>query len=235
MKKLYAGVSNNGYDGTFSGCSGRSQSIYDELRHDIIGLKLPPGYLLRSKDIAERYGVSISPVREALQKLQQDTLVDIQPQSRTSVSRISLSSLKSAYVLRLALETEVTVRLVEQGHSTTLDPAKRAVHRHAGAASAGVDQACRKAGRSFHEALFRAANCSGLSAFLERKYSPLRRIDFLIKGPREIEIVEAHDKILRRIQMSDHDGATSVMRHHIDTTSRSVAAAVHKFPNYFCP
>ena len=64
---------------------------------------------MSEKEIAEAYGVSRTPVREAVLRLSEERLVDIYPQYGTFVARISLETLKDAMVIREALE-RVAVR-----------------------------------------------------------------------------------------------------------------------------
>src|SRR4051812_19857078 len=88
-----------------------SPQVYESLRGQILSLELAPGTTLVRPDIAARYGVSQTPVRDALQRLQHEGLVDIFPQAATQVSKIDLDSATQAHFLRRALETEI-VRLI---------------------------------------------------------------------------------------------------------------------------
>src|SRR5690606_25247936 len=86
-----------------------SDIVYRDLRRAIIAMELTPGTPIIEKEITEHYGISRTPVREAVLKLAEDRLVDVMPKSGTFVSRIPLSVLREALVARRALE-EVTVR-----------------------------------------------------------------------------------------------------------------------------
>ncbi|MPZ51154.1 MAG: GntR family transcriptional regulator [Acidimicrobiia bacterium] len=77
--------------------------IYEQLRDRICILELPPGTPLREQAIAEEFGVSRTPVREALTKLRIDGLVTRQPGGGTSVSGVDLKSMRDVYSLRLKL------------------------------------------------------------------------------------------------------------------------------------
>lgn len=84
----------------------KSEQIYEYLRRAIVRLDLRPGVPVQEKDIAERFKVSRTPVREALQRLVEEGLVDILPHSGTWVSRISFPVAEEGFVLRRALEVE---------------------------------------------------------------------------------------------------------------------------------
>ena len=79
--------------------------VYSELRARILAFDLPPGTTLSRADLAEAHGVSQSPIREALQRLRDEGLVLIYPQSRTVVSRIDMRQLFETQFLRVAVET----------------------------------------------------------------------------------------------------------------------------------
>ena len=84
----------------------KSDQIYEFLRRAIVRLELQPGSAIQEKDIATRFEVSRTPVREALQRLAEEDLVHIYPHSGTWVSRISFRVAEEGFVLRRALEVE---------------------------------------------------------------------------------------------------------------------------------
>ena len=86
--------------------SGKPDKIYELLRRDIVRLDMAPGAPISEKDLCARFDVSRTPVREALQRLAEEDLVDILPHSGTWVSRISFALAEEGFVLRRALEVE---------------------------------------------------------------------------------------------------------------------------------
>ncbi len=92
----------------------KSDQIYEYLRRAIVRLDLQPGAPLQEKDIAERFEVSRTPVREALQRLAEEDLVDILPHSGTWVSRIAFPVAEEGFVLRRALEVESVRKAAER-------------------------------------------------------------------------------------------------------------------------
>lgn len=91
----------------------KADQIYEYLRRAIVRLELPPGAAVQEKEIAERFHVSRTPVREALQRLAEEDLVDILPHSGTWVSRISFTVAEEGFVLRRALEVESVRRAAD--------------------------------------------------------------------------------------------------------------------------
>jgi GntR family transcriptional regulator, rspAB operon transcriptional repressor len=84
----------------------KTEQIYRILRKSIIRLERRPGVALSEKDISTEFGVSRTPVREALQRLAEEDLVDVFPHSGTYVSRISFKEAEEGFVIRNALEIE---------------------------------------------------------------------------------------------------------------------------------
>jgi DNA-binding GntR family transcriptional regulator len=83
--------------------STRSQ-VYAQLRREIITLTTEPGQVLSESELAEVYGVSRTPVREALIRLADENLVEVVPQLGTFVSRISIREVTEAQFIRETLE-----------------------------------------------------------------------------------------------------------------------------------
>ena len=84
--------------------------IYSDLRVELVSLQRRPGEVISEAQIALAYGVSRTPVREAILKLSDEGLLEIYPQSGIFVSRIPVAALPEAIIIRKALE-ETTARL----------------------------------------------------------------------------------------------------------------------------
>src|SRR3954449_10966073 len=81
--------------------------VFERLRNAILALELPPGSPLSRTDLAAQFGVSSTPVRDALMRLEEEGLVEVFPQHATVVSRIDVHAAHQAHILRRALETEM--------------------------------------------------------------------------------------------------------------------------------
>ncbi len=92
--------------------------IYKELRRSIIVGRRQPGERLSMQALARHYGTSVTPVRDALQMLSQESLVTIKPRSGYFVTRITLKQLRDMLELREILEgvavERATTRITEQ-------------------------------------------------------------------------------------------------------------------------
>lgn len=78
--------------------------VYELVRREILSCAIVPGAELREADLAERFGVSKSPIRDAMQKLELEGLVEIEPRRGHRVRQVSVSDAVDMLELRLILE-----------------------------------------------------------------------------------------------------------------------------------
>ena len=94
--------------------------VFNLVRGEILTCALQPGEELREQELARRFGVSKSPVRDALQKLEFEGLVEIEPRRGHRVKPISVSDAEDILDLRLLLESGVVRRTVERASDADL-------------------------------------------------------------------------------------------------------------------
>jgi DNA-binding GntR family transcriptional regulator len=94
--------------------------VYASVRTDILSCSLMPGAELREAELAERYGVSKSPVRDAMQKLEYEGLVEIAPRRGHRVRPVSVRDAEDILDLRLILETAIVRRIADNADAVTL-------------------------------------------------------------------------------------------------------------------
>ena len=84
-----------------------NSDIYESIRRDIISLELHPGQRLRENELADRFGVSRTPVRSALQKLESDGLVYTVPKSGNYVTKINLHNIYNTIYIRNSVDKSI--------------------------------------------------------------------------------------------------------------------------------
>lgn len=100
------------------------ESVYEQLRADIIKCRIAPGSDIREAALAERFQVSKSPIRDALMRLEREGLVITIPRQGYRVTPISLADVEDMFHLRAALERACMERIVRRAsseHLATLD------------------------------------------------------------------------------------------------------------------
>ena len=88
--------------------------VFESLREAILTLELVPGAMLVRSDLAGQFGVSQTPIREALLRLEEEGLVEVFPQHATLVSRIDVAAAREAHFLRRSIELEIVRTLALQ-------------------------------------------------------------------------------------------------------------------------
>jgi len=210
--------------------------IHEVLRSRIVTFDLPPGARLSRSDLAERFGVSASPLREAIQLLELEGLVATFRQSRTVVTHIDPGLLRQEQFLRAGIECEVVNALAAMPDKQGLRKAS-AILRMQKVLIEEPDQIdlFRKLDDDFHAELFHAAGRSALHDLLRQMTSQmarLRMLDLPSEG-KLASIVALHEEILAAILAGDRHAAADAMRRHLSGTIARLPAIMAQYPDYF--
>jgi DNA-binding GntR family transcriptional regulator len=117
--------------------SPRVAEIVDWVARGIIEGRLRPGDDLNSVDLAKRFSVSRTPVREALFVLSREGLVDWSPRRRPRVSTVNIKDVREIYHLRAVLYAQVSLAIVEQATEADIEALWQAHRRLAEVAACG--------------------------------------------------------------------------------------------------
>ncbi len=211
------------------------QHIYGDLRNLIVDMSLPPGTIISKKEIAARYGVSQTPVREALILLEEEGLVDIFPQSRTEVSCIDVQNAREAHFLRRSVEVEIA-RILAAGITKQQIAELRAAIAHQETADSISDfSAFTYHDNRFHELMYLYAGVGGLWNIVDTQRAHLdrlRRLHLPTKGKAK-SILRDHKAIVKAIAGGNPDAAEAAVRQHLKGTVFTSDELRAHFPEYF--
>lgn len=214
---------------------GKSEQIYEYLRRAIVRLEMEPGAPISEKDICARFDVSRTPVREALQRLAEEDLVDIFPHSGTWVSRISFALAEEGFVLRRALEVE-SVRKA----SATITPAGLVELEGLVRTMRGILRDDRLADYlevddAFHAAIARISGYPRIWKFIglaKVQLDRLRQLSAPVPG-HLAEVTEQHAAIVQALSRRNAMQAELAMRIHLDSSFEVMAAIYPGRPALF--
>lgn len=215
---------------------GTVQRVYDSLRQRIITLDLPPDATLSRTDLTGTYDVSQTPIREAMQRLKQDGLVRIYPQSKTVVTRIDVPQIYEAHFLRVALETEVVRRLAEACEPATITRARSIIKmQEAVADDPGQLAIFQELDELFHQTLFAGLGRSGLHQLVRERSGHLERVRrlHLPEQGKILSILDGHRAIIDAIAARDAQAAIAAIRDHLGRTIARVEDLRREYPDYF--
>lgn len=214
-----------------------SSQVYDLLRGAIIDLSLPPGCALSRSELATRFGVSSTPLRDALMRLEEDGLVEVFPQHATFVSRIDLNRVHQAHFLRLAIELEVVATVARAPAAETIAHLRGLLARQGAMQQLGDTDGFSAADHAFHLALYEAARVPELWTLVRSQSGHLDRLRRLhLPTPGKVDsIMLDHTAILEAIAAGDGKAAQDAMRRHLAGTVSNVEEIRKAFPHYMLP
>lgn len=210
-----------------------SPQIVEYLRERILALELKPGATLSRTALQQQFGLSQTPVRDALLKLEEEGLVTVYPQYATLVSRINIDLARQTHFMRRAIESDAVRVLAEQPHAgvvTDLRQANEAVAEQA----KNKDQArFLIADRAFHHTIFKHADLLELWPILRRHSGHLDRLRMLnLPNLGMDRVVILHGQIIDGIAAGDPDMAVAAMREHLSKTLAMLEWIGQEYPDY---
>ena len=208
--------------------------VFERLRNAIIALELPPGAPLSRAELAAQFGISSTPVRDALMRLEEEGLVDVFPQHATVVSRIDIGRAQQAHFLRQALELEIVRLLAEQHDEALVIRLDHAIALQQQFAKAGDFEAFMAADNDFHAQLYTAAGKEDLWALVRSRSGHIDRLRRLhLPSPGKAQnIVRHHKLITRAIETGDADAVQRHLRTHLSGTLSELDKIRSHHPEY---
>ncbi|WP_426443202.1 GntR family transcriptional regulator [Bradyrhizobium genosp. P] len=209
--------------------------IYTDLRAELVSLLRRPGDPILEAEIALSYGVSRTPVREAILRLSDEGLVEIFPQSGIFVSRIPLAALPEAIIVRRSLE-ETTARMAtERASSSQILGLRSILERQREADVAGDREAFHQADEAFHATIADIAGHPGIwKLILQVKVhvDRFRRLTLPQRG-RMAEVIAEHEAIMAEIEARNPAAAGIAMVRHLERLLADISATRHNNPEFF--
>ena len=201
-----------------------ADQVYAALKEQLQDFQLVPGDRFSEADIAQRLGVSRTPVREALFRLRNEGRLEVDSKSGWFVRPIDFNRLEQLYDLRVVLETTCVARLCASAEAPLeLEALKRAWL--VGAAERLTDErAVGELDEQFHATLVRAAGNAEVARVhwdVTEHIRIVRRLDFT-RGDRIEATYQEHAKILRAIMQRKPDAALLLLRSHIEQSKAEV-------------
>jgi DNA-binding GntR family transcriptional regulator len=196
-----------------------AEQVAAALRHEITTGQLAAGSRLRQVEIAQRFGVSTTPVREAFGLLQSDGLVQIDAHRGVTVFLPTIQDLIEHYEIRMALEMLAAEKAAECFQAQDAPPLVAILDEmHATSDAARYVEL----NQQFHLRLYRLAGRSRLLAMIEELRNASLAYNHLYAAadvPRDAERLDReHREILAACQAGDPARAANAVRHHLQQT-----------------
>ena len=195
----------------------RVQRVRDELEDDIVNGRMAPGDQVHLEALVQRFGVSRTPVREALQQLEASGLVVVVPKRGTYVARVGMTELIQMFEVMAELEAlcaSLAARRVQPAALVEIAEAHKACEREASAQDAN---AYYYANEQFHHLIYQACGNPFLvqqTTMLKNRLKPYRRLQLRLRN-RIAQSLAEHRQIVEALQQGDSEAAARVAREHV--------------------
>ncbi|OLT01964.1 transcriptional regulator [Pseudonocardia sp. CNS-004] len=197
----------------------KADYVHEVLREEITSGQLMAGAAVPQDEIARRLGVSITPVREALRRLESEGLISYRSHRGATVSELSAAAAGELYLLRGAIEglcaRLAAVRITDDELTTLRELHERMLGEH----EAGIIDELAEHSRQFHDLIARAGGPAFLADHLSSiwKNHPVPTESSLWHRPEEAErFLEAHGELLDALADHDPQRAERVMVAHLE-------------------
>jgi len=194
-------------------------AIYVELRRSIIMGHQIPNHRFVVEAIAQQYNTSITPVRDALQMLSQEGLVNIKPRSGYFVARTTLKQLRDLLDLRHIMELAAVERATERITSEQIEELRSVHAGYTGDDDVSYDRYTDE-NRHFHYLIAKASGNNELAQFVARLHDRLAR--FMVMRHAGETMLITHKAIIDAMEAHDIDAAREALLNDIERSHESI-------------
>lgn len=197
----------------------REEMVYETLKQDILDLALKPGQLLKETELCERFGVSRTPVRDALRMLQEQGFVLTVPYKGIYVTLLSLSNIKQMIYMRVAVETMVLRDFMQVARPMVLEDIRYMIRKQQaliGETGFKPEQFYRLDAQ-MHSIWFEATKKQKLWEILQAQqlhYTRFRMLDFETETD-FTRIIREHEQLFSMIEKKDISGVEDALKDHL--------------------
>ena len=204
--------------------------VFNTLRKAILRGELKPGERLMEIQLANKLGVSRTPIREAIRKLELEGLVLMIPRKGAEVAQITEKNMQDVLEVRKALE-ELSVQLAcERITPEQVEEMKMAAEDFRKVLKSGDVTKIAEADVKFHDIIFAATNNQRLITLLNNLREQMYRFRVEYRKQKECypQLLEEHDKLIALISGGEVEEACELMGCHIDNQASTVSDVIRR-------
>ena len=198
--------------------------VFNTLRQGILTGVLAPGERLMEIHLADRLGVSRTPIREAIRMLELEGLVTMIPRKGAEVSRISSQDIRDVLEVRLVLDSLATRLACERITEDQKEELRRAADDFVGATTSGDATVIAQADVRFHDVILAASHNKRLIQMVnnlaERIYR--YRLEYIKDAANHARLIEEHAKIMDCVIKGDEGSACIAAEIHIVNQEKNI-------------
>ena len=204
--------------------------VFNTLRQAILRGELKPGERLMEIQLANKLGVSRTPIREAIRKLELEGLVVMIPRKGAEVAKITVRDLKDALEVRMAIDSLSVKLACERLDEDDKTEIKQACVAFREAVKSGNVQAIVEGDERFHNTIYRASKNQKLItiAMNLREQVYRYRFEYVKDFSYHENLIREHDQITEAILKGDVETAQKIMKEHIYNQEQIVIRNLQK-------
>jgi DNA-binding GntR family transcriptional regulator len=217
------------------GRRGAAGAAYRWLRGEILAGTLPPGAPLSENEVAQRLGVSRTPVREAFIRLESEGLLNVTPQVGTTVAPIDVEAVADGQFLREAIETRAVALAAEAATPADAQALKANLREQARAVARRDQAAFLQLDDRMHRDLVAIAGRPRVWHTIEEVKAQLDRVRVLsLEDARWLAAIHAqHEEIVEAVLAHRAADAAAAMGRHLRAVFASIDTIARERPEYF--
>lgn len=210
-------------------------SVFNTLRDSILLGKLKPGERLLENQLAEKLGVSRTPIREALRMLEIENLVELTPRKGAQVLDMTEKDIKNILEVRASLESLGVKLSCERMNSKQIEYLKEIQKEFISACESLDYEKTANIDEKFHDAIFAATKNDKLIQIINNIRIQLYRyrITYLKNEGWAKIAIEHHNKIIEYIQQHKKDEGEKIAAEHIEHQAKMILELINKKQNIF--
>jgi DNA-binding GntR family transcriptional regulator len=203
-------------------------SVYERLKQLILDQKVAPGAPLPEEELARTFGVSRTPIHEALVRLEKDRLVVLQPWRGAFVRGMTMDDVRELYQIREAVEGMAARLAAEMIGEEPLNQLGKNCVQLVALGKNGDPSAFFETAREFHWILFRGVSNQRVREILSNIREQLGAVrKYLVNNPEKVAAdLQDHPMILDAIRRHDPEEAEQLMRRHIRAMRAALLGAL---------
>jgi DNA-binding GntR family transcriptional regulator len=211
--------------------------VFAALRHAVVTLKLRPGQSFSEQEVAQRLGVSRTPVREAVIRLAEAGLLEVLPQRGTFVRKISLKAVRDARFVREAIELAVLREAVGRLPPAFFPMARGLIAGQREAVAADDVERFLTLDDAFHRSFAEAIDRGHAWSVVEAQKTQMDRVRFLsLPGATPVgRLIDQHEAILGAAERGDAAASEAAMRAHLSEVLAALEPLRQRYRDLFEP
>lgn len=211
------------------------EAVYSELKRNIMNLRLPPGTIMSTQEMADRLNVSRTPVREAFLRLHDERLVEVYPQRETVVTRIDIKRAEQERFIRESLEIAAMDCFMRSCGASDITPLVDMIHMQRKAAEEKDYEGFIECDNQFHKHIFQSAGLKlGWSAIMafNGHYNRIRMLT--IQNSITLNsAIEQHETLIKMMKAGDTEALRKEIKDHLQKINQEKLALIQSYREYF--